>query len=279
MNEEYRRLKKCRNTVKKLTDFKPEVALVLGSGLSNLANCADVKAIVEYKDIKDFPVTTVSGHKGRFVFGYIKKVPVVLMQGRVHYYEGYAMNDVVLPIRLMGLLGAKSLVLTNAAGAINKNLRAGDLMVITDQISSFVPSPLIGENIPELGVRFPDMSEIYSKYLIDVIERTGESLSIKLKKGVYVQASGPNYESPAEIKMFSSIGADAVGMSTACEAIAAKHMGMDVCAVSCISNMAAGSKKIPLTHSEVKHIANITAPKFTKLIEEAIPEIYMAAQQ
>ena len=195
---------------------------------------------------------------------------MVAMQGRVHYYEGYPMADVVLPIRLMKLMGAEILFLTNASGGVNKTFAPGDLMMIKDQISDFVPSPLIGENIDELGPRFPDMSHIYDADLQNILREAARTLDIPLKEGVYIQFTGPNYESPAEIRMSSVLGADAVGMSTACEAVAANHMGMKICGISCISNMAAGISKQPLDHKEVQEAADRAAPLFKKLVTESI---------
>ena len=264
MNKVYEKLVRCCESVKKKTDFRPEVALILGSGLGDYAEGEDVRveAVVDYHDIDGFPVSTAPGHKGRFIFGYVREVPVVIMQGRIHYYEGHPISDVVLPIRLMGMLGAKILFLTNASGGIQDGMQAGDFMLITDQISDFVPSPLVGENMDELGVRFPDMSHIYREELQDAVRTAAGRLGIPLKEGVYIQLTGPNYESPAEIRMCRALGADAVGMSTACEAVAANHMGMQVCGISCVSNLAAGIAKHPLTHKEVQETADRVAPVF-----------------
>jgi purine-nucleoside phosphorylase len=273
MNQVYEKLLKCYECYKAKIDFKPQVALVLGSGLGNYAESIDIKATLDYHDIEGFPTSTVAGHKGRFIFGYVNEVPVVVMQGRVHYYEGYPITDVVLPIRLMKMMGAEVLFLTNAAGGINAHLSPGDFMLIQDQIASFVPSPLIGPNIEELGTRFPDMSQIYSKELRDIIKSAASSLGIDLKEGTYLQLSGPNYESPAEVQMCKILGADAVGMSTACEAIAANHMGMHVCGISCISNLACGISDQPLSHEEVQEVADKIAPLFEKLVTKAITEI------
>ncbi len=226
--------------------------------------------MVEYSDIEGFPVSTVKGHKGRFVFGYVDSVPVMIMQGRVHYYEGYAMSDVVLPARLMGMMGAKRLFLTNAAGGVNENFRPGDFMMITDHIASAVPSPLIGANIEELGSRFPDMSEVYSLRLQEVIRRSAEECGIRLQEGVYVQLTGPNYETPAEIRMCRGWGGDAVGMSTACEAMAARHMGLEVCGISCITNLAAGISSEKLDHKEVQETADRVSADFKKLVTRVI---------
>ena len=232
-----------------------------------------VVSTLDYHDIDGFPVSTVPGHQGRFIFGYVADVPVVCMQGRVHYYEGYAMEDVVLPIRLMKLMGAEVLFLTNASGGINANFHAGDFMLIRDQIASFVPSPLIGSNIDELGVRFPDMSDIYDHRLRLTIRRTAARLDIPLQEGVYIQLTGPNYESPAEVQMCKALGADAVGMSTACEAIAANHMGMHICGISCISNLACGISDQPLNHKEVQEVADRRAPVFEQLVTGCILDI------
>lgn len=270
MTKEYERLCNCYETIKGRLPFVPKVALVLGSGLGDYADHIEVAGALDYSEIPGFPRSTVSGHKGRYVFGYVKEVPVVIMQGRVHYYEGYPIQDVVLPIRLMKMMGAEILFLTNAAGGVNFDFRAGDLMMITDQISSFVPSPLIGPNMDELGPRFCDMSEIYDKDLQQLLRECAREQGISLKEGVYIQLTGPNYESPSEIRMSRTLGADAVGMSTACEAVAANHMGMKICGISCISNLACGMTDQPLSHEEVKETADRTAPLFRRLVTESI---------
>ncbi|MEY8353371.1 purine-nucleoside phosphorylase [Lachnospiraceae bacterium 54-53] len=273
MNEVFEKLQNCLKSVREKTGFVPETALILGSGLGEYAEEIQVEAVIDYKDIEGFPVSTVAGHKGRFVFGYVNQVPVVIMQGRVHYYEGYPMADVVLPTRLMGLMGAGTLFLTNAAGGVNKEFKAGDFMLLTDQIASLVPSPLIGANLNELGPRFPDMSDIYSRKLQQVIREAAKEEGIGLKEGVYMQLSGPAYESPAEVRMCRTLGADAVGMSTACEAVAANHMGMKVCGISCITNMACGITEQPLSHGEVQETADRVAPLFKKLITASVTRI------
>lgn len=276
MNENYEKLMKCFECVQKKITFKPETALILGSGLGDYADTMEVVETLDYHDIEGFPVSTVPGHKGRFVFGYAGGVPIVAMQGRVHFYEGYKPQEVVLPIRLMKLMGAKVLFLTNAAGGINRSFNAGDFMLITDQISMSVPSPLIGENIDELGVRFPDMSEVYSRRLRKIIENAAVTAGVPLRKGVYIQTTGPQYETPAEIRAYERLGADAVGMSTAIEAIAARHAGMEICGISCISNLAAGISVNPLTHAEVQETADRVAPLFKKLVTQAIKDIHNA---
>ena len=276
MNENYEKLMKCFECVQQKITFKPEIALILGSGLGDYADTMEVVETLDYHDIEGFPVSTVPGHKGRFVFGYAGGVPIVAMQGRVHFYEGYKPQDVVLPIRLMKLMGAKVLFLTNAAGGINRSFNAGDFMLITDQISMSVPSPLIGENIDELGVRFPDMSEVYSRRLRKIIENSAVTAGVPLRTGVYIQTTGPQYETPAEIRAYERLGADAVGMSTAIEAIAARHAGMEICGISCISNLAAGISVNPLTHAEVQETADRVAPLFKKLVTQAIKDIHNA---
>lgn len=272
MNEVYEKLKKCYDCVRRKTDFVPETAIVLGSGLGDYAENIRVEFELPYSEIEGFPVSTVPGHAGKFIFGYIEEAPVVCMKGRVHYYEGYPVSDVVLPTRLMKLLGAKILFLTNAAGGVNTSFHAGDLMLITDQISVFAPNPLIGANIDELGVRFPDMSAVYDKGLQRIIRKTAEDNHIFLQQGVYTQLTGPSFESPAEIRMLRTLGCDAVGMSTVVEAIAANHMGMKICGISCICNLAAGMTAVSLSHEEVQAAADEAAPRFKKLVTEAVKE-------
>lgn len=273
MSKVYEKLEVCLKSVRARTDFKPEVALILGSGLGNYADEIQIEQTIDYKEIEGFPTSTVVGHKGRFVFGHVKDVPVVIMQGRVHYYEGYSMSDVVLPTRLMGLLGAKKLILTNASGGVNFDYKPGDFMIISDHITTGVPSPLIGENLDELGVRFPDMSEVYSLRLRNIIKKEAQNLGIKMQEGVYVQLTGPAYETPAEIRMCRTWGADAVGMSTACEAMAARHMGIEVCGISCITNMAAGMSAGKLDHKEVQETADRVAVQFKELITAIVGSI------
>ncbi|MBQ7130951.1 MAG: purine-nucleoside phosphorylase [Oscillospiraceae bacterium] len=273
MCDNEKKLYACYDNIRKITDFVPKIAIVLGSGLGGFADDIEVVCAVSYKDIVGFPVSTVPSHKGQFVFGYVDYAPVVIMQGRVHYYEGYSMSDVVLPIRLTKLLGADTIILTNASGGINTDFKVGDFMLMTDHISSFVPSPLIGENFESLGVRFPDMSCVYSKELRDIAEKSAVQIGTKLKKGIYIQTSGPNYESPAEVRLYRALGADAVGMSTACEAIAANHAGMKTCAISCITNMACGITDIPLSHHEVEETGELVQPVFRKLLKQMILNI------
>ncbi|MCR5686709.1 MAG: purine-nucleoside phosphorylase [Lachnospiraceae bacterium] len=273
MNPVYEKLMSCYESVRRKTDFEPKVALVLGSGLGKFADEIEVTARIPYNEIEGFPISTVPGHAGQFVFGYIEGVPVVCMQGRVHYYEGYPITDVVLPARLMGLLGAKYLFLTNASGGINRDFKAGDFMMLTDHISLFAPNPLIGPNIDEIGTRFPDMSSVYDPILCDIILSVADDYGIEMQSGVYAQLTGPSFESPAEIRMLGKLGVDAVGMSTVVEAIAANHMGMKVCAISCVCNLAAGIQETPLTHDEVQEAAAKAAPLFKQIVRESIIRI------
>ena len=266
----YEKLQNCLACIREKTDFVPDVALILGSGLGALADEIDMVATVDYHDIEGFPVSTVVGHKGRFVFGYFGNTKVVIMQGRVHYYEGYSREDVLLPTRLMVLMGAKALFLTNAAGGVNRSFNAGDFMLITDHIMSLFPNPLIGANMDELGPRFPDMSNVYDAQLCDIIRNTASRLNIDLKEGVYTQLTGPTFETPAEVRMLTALGTDAVGMSTACEAVAARHAGIRVCGISCITNQAAGISPEPLSHEEVFETGNRVAPLFRALVKESI---------
>ena len=273
MTKVYERLQRCYKSIEDKIPFRPRLALVLGSGLGDYAERIEIEASIDYREITDFPVSTVSGHKGRFVFGHIGSVPVVIMQGRVHFYEGYSIEEVVLPERLMHLMGAEILFLTNACGSANPAYQAGDFMLLTDHILYSVPNPLIGANAEELGVRFPDMSEVYDEALRKEIFACAKDLGISLREGVYMQFSGPSFETPAEVRMAHILGADAVGMSTACEAVAGRHCGMRICGISCISNLGAGLSEEPLSDEDVKVVANRVAPLFKKLVTEAILRI------
>ncbi len=273
MGEVYEKLLRCYENVRQKTEFVPRVALVLGSGLGDFAETVGVECELPYGDIEQFPVSTVPGHAGKFIFGYVGDVPVACMKGRVHYYEGYPISDVVLPIRLLKLMGAETLFLTNAAGGVNTSFQAGDLMMIKDHIAAFAPNPLIGPNIDQLGTRFPDMSQVYDRDLQKLIRRKARENRIFLQEGVYVQLTGPSYESPADIRMLRMLGCDAVGMSTVAEAIAANHMGMKICGISCISNLAAGMTANPLSHKEVQEAADLAAPQFKKLVTEVVKEL------
>lgn len=270
---EFEKVKKIVDEIRTKTDFEPEVAIVLGSGLGDYASQIEVACEIDYHELTGFPISTVPGHAGKYIFGYVGNTKVVCMKGRVHYYEGYPISDVVLPIRVMKLLGANKLFLTNASGGINDNFQAGDLMLLTDHVSMFVPNPLMGKNIEELGVRFPDMSEVYNLELQKMIIKAAREEKISLQKGVYAQLTGPSFESPFEIQLLKKLEVDAVGMSTVVEAIAANHMGMKICGISCICNMAAGISKNPLSHEEVQEAANQAAPKFKRLLTRCVKEM------
>lgn len=269
-NKVYERLLTAYEDLKSKIDFKPELAITLGSGLGKLADVVEIEAEISYSDIKGFPVSTAPGHKGRFVFTHIHGVPTMIMQGRVHRYEGYTAQDTVLPTRLMGLMGAKTLLVTNAAGGVNKNFSIGDLMIIRDHIVQFVESPLIGQNIKELGTRFPDMSEVYNKEYGDLIEVIAKDKDLSIQNGVYCQLSGPQYETPAEVRMVGILGADAVGMSTGIEALAARHMGMKVAGITLVTNLAAGISEVELSEQEVIDAGEAASEYFIDLVLEFI---------
>ena len=273
MSRQYERLQKCYEYYRSVTDFVPQVGLILGSGLGGYAKNMRVEQEIPYGDIPGFPVSTVQGHDGKFLLGYIGDVPAVVMKGRVHYYEGYSMEEVVLPVRLMKRMGIGTLFLTNASGGINREFHVGDFMMITDQISSFVPSPLIGENVSELGERFPDMTHIYDTELMELILTVAQEEKIEIREGVYLQTTGPNFESPAEIRMYAACGADAVGMSTACEAVAARHAVLRVCGISCISNMASGLSDEELSHLDVQAVADRRSAEFERLVTRIIEKM------
>ena len=266
----YQTLLDCVRQIKERTDFIPDTAVVLGSGLGHFVEAMDVAAEIPYSEIDGFPVSTVAGHQGKLVFGEIGGKKVAAMQGRVHYYEGYDVHDVVIPIRVLKLLGAKTAVFTNAVGAINTDYRPGDFVALRDHISSFTPSPLVGENIAQLGERFTPVTDLYDKGLRELAISIGQEKDIRVHSGVFLQVTGPQYETPAEIRMFRLLGADTVGMSTAIEATAAKHMGMRVCAINCVTNMAAGIYDSVPSHAEVTAIANKAGKDFSTLLKELI---------
>ncbi len=248
----------------------PEVGIILGSGLGEFAEKVENKIIIPYGEIPHFHQTTVKGHQGKVVAGTLGGKQVIVFQGRFHRYEGHSMQDVVLPVRVLALLGVKKLILTNAAGGMNSNYTPGELVIITDHINLTGDNPLIGPNIEELGERFPDMSRTYNPELNNTILKSANELNLKIETGVYVGVLGPSYETPAEIRMFSKMGADMVGMSTVAEAIAAHHAGLKVCGISCITNFAAGMGQESLNHDEVKDVANQVKEKFTTLLLQTI---------
>ena len=253
-------------------DFKPEVAIVLGSGLGELAEEYCDKKIA-YKDIPGFPESTVKGHNGNLVFAEINGKKVVMMQGRFHFYEGHPMNVVTYPIKVMKKLGVKNIILTNAAGGINPFFKPSSLMIIKDHINFMGTNPLIGPNDETLGERFPDMSEVYKKDLVTLAEKCAEKLCLDIQKGVYWASSGPSYETPAEINMIRTLGGDAVGMSTVPEAIVANYCGIKVLGISCISNAASGVTEVKLSHEEVIETTSKAKNRFKALVLEIIKAI------
>lgn len=248
----------------------PEIGLILGSGLGVLAEAIEDMVVIPYINIPHFPVSTVEGHKGQLVLGELSGKPVICMQGRFHYYEGYSIYQVTYPVRVMQKLGISKLIVTNSAGGINIEFKPGDLMLIEDHINLMGVNPLIGENIESFGPRFPDMSEAYDRELGRKAEEAARSLSIELRKGIYAALTGPSYETPAEIRYLRIIGADAVGMSTVPEVIVANHGGINVLGISCITNMAAGVLGKPLNHRDVVDTANTVASKLVKLIKKIV---------
>ncbi|MEF3301881.1 purine-nucleoside phosphorylase [Paenibacillus sp. GYB003] len=263
----------------RIGDRLPAIGLVLGSGLGDLAEEVEDAAVIDFGDVPHFPVSTVEGHAGRFVVGKLEGKTVIVMQGRFHYYEGYPMRKVVAPIYVMHKLGVRTIVLTNAAGGMNRAFRPGDLMLICDHINMTGDHPLIGKNFAELGPRFPDMSEAYNKAYRELAHRISSQIrgddgdSLELQEGVYCGISGPSYMTPAELGMLARLGGDAVGMSTVAETIAARHCGIDVLGISCITDMAIGEELEPLTHEQVMEVANRTKPKFAALVKSFVREV------
>ena len=268
----YNDIKAAADYVRSRLEVIPETAIILGSGLGYMAEDLKPSVVIEYADIPKFPRSTVEGHRGRFVSGNMAGKDVLLMQGRVHYYEGYSMDQVVMPVRLLGLLGVKNLVLTNASGGISDFLNVGDIMVIEDHISSFVKSPLIYDDFDKFGVRFPDMTHVYDAEFVEILKECYAGLNIPYKSGVYIQVTGPQYETPAEIRMYKLLGVDAVGMSTVCEAIAARHMGMRIAGLSSVCNKAAGLGK-ELSHEDIIVAGDAASEKLQKIIEKFLCKI------
>ncbi|OXM88134.1 purine-nucleoside phosphorylase [Paenibacillus rigui] len=266
----------------KLEGFVPQIGLILGSGLGDMAKQVEQPVIIPYDEIPHFPVSTVEGHEGQFVIGTLEGKQVIAMQGRFHYYEGYSMKKVVLPVYVMKGLGVQAMVITNAAGGMNRAFQAGDLMLISDHLNLTGDNPLIGVNDPGLGVRFPDMSECYSheyrtmaKDIAQAMQRAGSV--IRLQEGVYSGISGPSYLPPSELTMLAGLGGDAVGMSTVGEVIAARHCGVKVLGISCITDMAIGEELEPLTHEQVVEVANRTKPLFIELVRTFVRNVTLAS--
>jgi len=260
------RLENCKKQIEKITDFKPEIVLVLGTGINNYADTLDIKATIPYKDIDGWPVSTAPEHEGNLVFAEYKGLKLAVMQGRVHYYEGYSMAEVVLPLRVLHLLGADTAILSNSAGSFNPDFRIGDFVCVKDQITAFVPSPLIGENDTELGDRFVPMSDVFDKAMQETLLKAGRENNIPVHSGVYLQVTGPQYETPAEAKMYRSLGADTISMSMGVEVIAAAHMKMKVCAINCISALGAGMEDNNLSQDAINENSKNLAKDFQVLM-------------
>lgn len=258
--------------IERTNNFKPEIGIILGSGLGDFVQDFEMISI-PYSEIPNFKASTVQGHHGQLVFAKIQGKNVVIMQGRYHFYEGHSMEEVVYPVKVLKKLGVKTLIITNAAGAVNENFEAADLMLISDHINFMGTNPLIGNNDDNLGTRFPDMSEVYKKDLIKIAENCAKEIGFEAKKGIYAGLTGPSYETPAEIRMLRTLGADAVGMSTVPEAIAANYCNMNVLGISCITNAAAGIKQIPLSHEEVIETTKIAKNRFQSLLLKILEKI------
>jgi purine-nucleoside phosphorylase len=266
-------IEKSAQYIKEKFSVTPKVGLILGSGLGVLADEIEDAVKIPYEEIPEFPVSTVEGHAGQLVLGTIHGVTVVAMQGRFHYYEGYSLEQVTFPVRVMKEIGVETLIVTNAAGGVNESFKPGDLMIISDHINNMGDNPLIGSNDSSLGVRFPDMSEAYCKELRQLAKNAAAKLNIQVQEGVYVGNTGPTYETPAEVRMLRVLGGDAVGMSTVPEVIVARHSGLKVLGISCISNMAAGILDQPLNHEEVIETTEKVKQQFLGLVKEIVKDL------
>jgi purine-nucleoside phosphorylase len=269
----YQKIREAVAAIEARTPLKPEIGIILGSGLGSVTDKVVDAVAIPYTEIPHFHGTSVEGHAGRMVIGKFESIPTVFLEGRFHLYEGYAMEEVVFPTRTICGMGIQTLVLTNAAGGVNTRFRPGDLMLIEDHLNLMGENPLKGPNLAQLGPRFPDLSEAYSKTCLEVLKKTAEELGIPMHAGVYAGLLGPTYETPAEIRMYRTLGADAVGMSTVPESIAANHLGVRVAGVSCITNLAAGLSPQKLSHKEVIENGKIGADKLTRLLSAAIPRL------
>jgi purine-nucleoside phosphorylase len=269
----FSKIKEASNFIKSKLTTSPQVGIILGSGLGNFVKQVTDPILIPYNQIPHFHQTSVEGHEGRLIAGKIGNTQVAILQGRCHAYEGYPMEEIALPTRVLALLGVNTLFVTNAAGGINRGFRPGDLVLIRDHINLMGKNPLVGPNVNELGPRFPDMTEAYSKELIQKVQMMGDQLKIPMRTGVYCAFLGPTYETPAEIKMAEVIGADMVGMSTVPEVIAANHLGIRVCGISCITNMAAGIEPVKLSHEDVKIQATLAMDKFTSILTKVISNL------
>jgi purine-nucleoside phosphorylase len=269
MNQKQKR-EETKSYLEKKISQKPKVAIVLGSGLGDFVDLINDAISIPYSEIPHFGQTSVEGHSGQLVFGTIGSLPVVAMQGRLHAYEGHSLEDVVFPLRALTLLGIKKVILTNASGGISSNYRAGDIVMITDHINLTGKNPLVGPNDPALGARFPDMGDTYARSLRKIFSEAAKAVSVDLKEGIYAGVMGPTYETPAEVRMLRTLGADLVGMSTVPEAIACHHMGVKVAGLACITNLAAGLTNEELRHEDIKDVAQKARAAFTNLLLKAL---------
>ena len=267
------KIKQTTHYIQQLVSTKPEVGIILGTGLGDLADKIEVEKSINYSDIPNFPESTVEGHKGKLIFGKLSGKNVVAMQGRFHFYEGYPMDEVTFPIRVMKFLGIEKLFVSNASGGLNPDYRIGDIMVITDHINLFPTNPLIGENIAELGPRFPDMSEAYNHKLIGLAKDVAKDFNIELKYGVYAGVSGPTFETPAEYFYIRKVGADAVGMSTVPEIIVARHMDIPCFGMSVVTDVGVEGQIVEVSHEEVQEAAALAAPNLLKVFQELLARI------
>lgn len=270
----YERAEHATRVIRARVNVEPRIAVVLGSGLGGFADDFDEAVKIPYEDIPGFVRSTAQGHAGRLVIGKVDNVPVLAMQGRVHYYEGYSLEEVTFPVRTFKLLGIKTLILTNASGGINVQLTQGALMVISDHLNLMGDNPLRGPNDDRFGPRFPDMSSVYSPELQELVVEEAKAINVEVRRGIYGALSGPSYETPAEILLLRNLGADAVGMSTVPEAIVARHMGMEVLGISCITNMAAGMSDQPINHDEVMATGDRVRGAFTELLRKVMSRVH-----
>lgn len=270
-------LAEAKTFIKNNSQVKPLIGLILGSGMGPFAESISRECVLEYERIPYFGKTSVAGHQGRLIMGHVSGIPVAALQGRLHYYEGFSMSEVVFPTRTLAMLGIKALLVTNAAGGLNKSMKPGDFMVINDHINMMGDNPLKGKNIDELGPRFPDMTQAYDPELVKIAVKCGKMSKLKVTTGVYVGMPGPTFETPAEVRCLQKIGGNAVGMSTVPEVIAANHFGVRTCGVSCITNKAAGISKHKLSHEDVTETARLIEDRFKKFVTLLVKDIAVEA--
>ena|ERR1035437_2005811 len=269
-------LEQIKNTaayIQSKISIQPEIGIILGTGLGGLVKEIKIKHTIDYHEIPNFPVSTVEGHSGKLIFGELGGKNVVAMQGRFHFYEGYSMQQVTFPVRVMKLLGIKNLFVSNAAGGVNENFEIGELMIINDHINMFPSNPLIGKNMPELGPRFPDMSDAYDRTIIEKAKAVAARNNIRVQEGIYMGLSGPTFETPAEYRLVTILGADAVGMSTVPEVIVARHMKIPCFAMSIITDLGVEGKIVQVTHQDVQEVAALAEKKMTVIMKELIREL------